>query len=321
MNTTSTSSIFRSVDLHCKGYMYLSIAALVLLIRFCSTGMLTRPTFDSKTRSMDNCGAIEKSQKLLRDSPTKSCESSVWDTWISSFEAADPRYQEYCLRALHKGQASSQFGQDMFLFNNFFKEMTCKGIKGVYIDSGTNDPEVLSNTFFFDKCLGWRGICVEPSDEYHESILAKRSCDLFAGCINSQSGQAKFSGEGVGGFVSENGEKTISCLSLADLMQQFHINHVDLWSLDVEGHEVDILNATNFDELSIDYLLVEDFWVKQRDLDLVMTRNGYSKIFQLAIDSIYMKTRDLITWRTAEYDKFWKQNMDFRETVKHLLTC
>ena len=46
----------------------------------------------------------------------------------------------------------SQFGQDMFTFHNFFKEMTLAGEKGFYIDSGANDATVLSNTLFYDVC-------------------------------------------------------------------------------------------------------------------------------------------------------------------------
>lgn len=29
--------------------------------------------------------------------------------------------------------------------------------------SGANNAYDMSNTFFFDRCLGWRGICVEPN--------------------------------------------------------------------------------------------------------------------------------------------------------------
>ena len=35
--------------------------------------------------------------------------------------------------------------------------------RGFYIDIGAFHPFKLSNTVFFDQCLGWEGICVEPN--------------------------------------------------------------------------------------------------------------------------------------------------------------
>ena len=44
----------------------------------------------------------------------------------------------------------SQYGQDKFLFENFFKEKN----NGFYLDIGAHDGITLSNTYFFEK-LGW----------------------------------------------------------------------------------------------------------------------------------------------------------------------
>ena len=32
--------------------------------------------------------------------------------------------------------------------------------KGVYVDIAANDPIDFSNTYFYDKCAQWRGLCV-----------------------------------------------------------------------------------------------------------------------------------------------------------------
>jgi hypothetical protein len=47
------------------------------------------------------------------------------------------------------------------LFHNYFKHLGAQ-YRGVYVDVGSNHPTELSNTAFFDKCLGWRGVCIEP---------------------------------------------------------------------------------------------------------------------------------------------------------------
>ena len=52
----------------------------------------------------------------------------------------------------------SQVGQDRFLLENFFRGR--RG--GVFLDIGAYDGETLSNTLFFEKTMGWTGLCVEP---------------------------------------------------------------------------------------------------------------------------------------------------------------
>ena len=49
---------------------------------------------------------------------------------------------------------------------------------GVYVDLATNHPVVISNTFFLDRCLGWKGLCIEPNPVHHSRIRQARSCSL-----------------------------------------------------------------------------------------------------------------------------------------------
>ena len=55
----------------------------------------------------------------------------------------------------------------MWLFDNIFKTYALQNKKGFYIDSGANEWRYNSNTFFYDVCLGWDGLCVEPNINYH----------------------------------------------------------------------------------------------------------------------------------------------------------
>lgn len=51
----------------------------------------------------------------------------------------------------------SQYSQDKFLNENFFKNKK----NGVFIDIGAHDGITMSNSFFYEKQLGWDGLCVE----------------------------------------------------------------------------------------------------------------------------------------------------------------
>ena len=52
------------------------------------------------------------------------------------------------------------------------------------MDIGSNHPFQLSNTFFFDRCLGWRGLCIEPNVQYHKLYGEfNRTCTVVPHCV------------------------------------------------------------------------------------------------------------------------------------------
>ena len=94
-------------------------------------------------------------------------------------------YQHACREMLHgNAYTFATAWQDWFVFHNVFPERLGWG-NGTYLDIGTNEPVGGSNTFFFDKCLGWRGVCFEPQKLYHARIKENRSCSLVPRCVTS----------------------------------------------------------------------------------------------------------------------------------------
>ena len=53
---------------------------------------------------------------------------------------------------------------------------------------------VISNTLFFDKCLGWRGVCFEPQTRYHGWIRRTRGCTLVPSCVLGSESVVSFEG-------------------------------------------------------------------------------------------------------------------------------
>ncbi len=82
----------------------------------------------------------------------------------------------------------SQHGQDKFIYETFFKDK----IDGFFVEAGANDGIAQSNTFFFEKTLGWKGLCVEPIPEVFERLKNNRRCTCFQGCISNFEGTATF---------------------------------------------------------------------------------------------------------------------------------
>ena len=259
-------------------------------------------------------------QHLVQPTPiTLHAEPLTYSAWITSFKAANPLFQEFCVQSLLSGKAGSQNGQDMWLFQNIFKNYTLQGRKGFYVDSGANHWKDLSNTLFYDVCLGWDGLCVEPSAEYHSGIQQHRSCKLVTECIADTTKFMHLSGSGVSGSTQEGNDMT--CSSLETMLFSAPggpRTHVDFWSLDVEGYEITVLSGVNFRKISVSVLLIEDFWISQRQLDEVLLNSEHTnfvKAKQFPIDSLFIRN-DLVLpsplWYPPEWSAFVETNKAFR---------
>src|SRR5262249_43428222 len=97
-------------------------------------------------------------------------------------------------------------GLDFFLFENFFRGKR----KGVFVDAGGHETERFSNSLFFERFLGWSGLCIDPRSEGFARIAAQRKCKC------EQAPVAK----------------------LAALLEKHSFAHVDYCSIDAQGAEL-----------------------------------------------------------------------------------
>ena len=262
---------------------------------------------------------------------------------LERFEAPNPADTDWCRRAMRSGQTGplknnnhgSQYGQDMTMFMNLFrdKEPVDPGTgfyKGFYVDSGANDFQALSNTLFFDKCLGWDGLCVEPNPAYHANHRAHRSCTLVPEIIAAQPGFYDFGFGGVMGSVrgAESAERTARQKTPANPLDVMLLRanrtslYVDFWSLDVEGFEMTVLGAIDFEKIRVDSILVEDFWIANRPLDRLLTGNGFLKLRQMQIDSIWVNRLAVADLRPTYWESAhdgperWEHTIEFRDKMR-----
>lgn len=94
----------------------------------------------------------------------------------------------------------SSADQDYYLYNSHFARLKRRG---VYLDVAANDPIVRSNTYFMDRCLGWKGLCVEGNPTYLEKLYRERSCAIIPTCVSDTDGRVvKFAlNAGTGGII------------------------------------------------------------------------------------------------------------------------
>lgn len=157
--------------------------------------------------------------------------------------------------------------------------------KGFFIEAGANNGKSQSNTLYYEKYMGWRGLLVEAipalaehcrqnrpkcivencalvAADYPEEYIEMNYCNLMSvvrgGLKNREEEQKHLQS---GRKCLEEGDETYSVIvparTLNDVLDKHHIGHVDLFSLDVEGYEAQVLKGIDFDLHRIEYMLVE----------------------------------------------------------------
>ena len=185
----------------------------------------------------------------------------------------------------------SESGEDWWLYVNHARFMNRRGI---YIDLATNNPVVISNTFFLDRCLGWKGLCIEPNPLHHSRIKQVRTCELVDKVMTTP-GTHTVTMTSTAGKHEQLGGRThvgmptrkdrsryprhklkkleVTADTLGHTLAVHRIERIDFLSLDVEGHEREVLEGILWENVTIDAIVCED-----ADAGLALIAQGYRKI-------------------------------------------
>jgi len=193
-----------------------------------------------------------------------------------------------------KSVYSAKYEDELLL--DFFS--TCSS--GTFCDIGANMPDSSVCLPFLK--MGWIGIAVDPIPSNAKS-LSKAGFDVFCGAVTSSSmalkGKTSFflAGGESGRKSSLDSEKidpnlkqfeiNVNLITLAKLFDMFSINKLDLLSIDVEGHEADVLDTLQKD-FDCKLILIED-WARDRKIDLILNEKGYKRVRRTGYNSWYVK--------------------------------
>ncbi|KAL1117248.1 hypothetical protein AAG570_004574 [Ranatra chinensis] len=178
---------------------------------------------------------------------------------------------------------------------------------GTFIECGALDGEIRSNTLYFERYLDWNGLLIEADPLNFAQMMEKnRKAWLSPTCLSIKSYPeiVSFEQNQNMGKISDNaagiqipGHVDVQCFPLYTYMLALNLTHVDYFSLDVEGNELDVLETIPFDKVNIETLSVEFVHVArgQDALKDFMSSKGYkihSKVTHpnwLANDFIFVK--------------------------------
>lgn len=167
----------------------------------------------------------------------------------------------------------SQVGQDKFIFETFFRSAK----EGFFVDVGAYDGVTGSNTCFFERTLGWAGLCFEASPSQFPALQQRRRSPCINIAVGDHSGEEVFL-DVVAGYTQMSGllsdlndprliranpqhaerEVRVAVRPLSELLDEHGVTTVDYCSIDVEGAEMRVLKGIDFDRHRISVLSIEN---------------------------------------------------------------
>lgn len=220
----------------------------------------------------------------------------IFQTIVPDSTARHPRYY-------------SQHSQDRFVDNFLLHGRR----DGVFVDVGAYDGVALSNTYYFEKELGWSGICIEPNPLAFESLSQNRKCvslncgvggqeelleflklpgdlDLGSGFISYFDDSSIYKNPAFIERIKGEGGEVISVPvhPFNDLLRSNQVTRIDYLSIDTEGADFNILSSIDFDAFDIKVIGIENSCFGDRIISFLAKR-GYELRAVLGADEIYMK--------------------------------
>lgn len=130
---------------------------------------------------------------------------------------------------------------DEVLFRNYFEEQKT----GFAIECGATDGVYHSCCRFFEE-YGWKIVNIEPNKEEFSVLVKRRPKSInIRAALSNRNGKAILHKDTLAGIAKDTDSgkwivETISCQTLFDMIQN---RQIDLFCLDIEGHEPYVLKG------------------------------------------------------------------------------
>jgi FkbM family methyltransferase len=199
----------------------------------------------------------------------------------------------------------SQQKEDKILYEKYLNYKN-----GFFIELGAMDGIIYSNTLFFENNLKWTGILIEPNHQMFQNLILNRpNCHNFNYAISEVSGEVEFLGTGaLGGMLHTMNEEhkngwnldkknayMVKSKPIKDLFSDIKIDRVDLFTIDVEGGEIEVLKTFNW-SIPVYIICIEmahhnnqEGIKKCDDCRDILRKNGFEFDFIIGVNEIWIK--------------------------------
>lgn len=171
-----------------------------------------------------------------------------------------------------------------------FDQMLCRIMNyknGVFVEVGAYDGIESSNTKLLEEKYGWTGILVEPSEVLFSRLCANRpnskclKCALGSFQEDGTYGWGDFDGSPMSSLTGRTGRQVkikVLIRSLQSILDEYNLRHINFFSLDTEGYELNILKGIDFNKTKFDYILIEIYTCQYNDIVSLLLSKGYEMI-------------------------------------------
>jgi len=171
---------------------------------------------------------------------------------------------------------------------------------GLFVEVGANDPVAGSQTWHLEQ-NGWRGVLVEPQSAHFAKLREQRK--------NSQVFQVACSSPDLEGemdllLADQDGSSTlrrqrdthgthfvgterVKVTTLDKVLQSAGVAKIDFLSLDVEGHEIEVMRGLDFARYQPALILIED-GVRDLSKHRFLKSRGYRLVKRTTINNWYV---------------------------------
>jgi FkbM family methyltransferase len=176
------------------------------------------------------------------------------------------------------------------------------GAKGFFVEVGANHPQHGSQSWPLEQA-GWSGIVIEPLPDLAAMLRRERSAQVFAVACSSTANAGRtmtlhIAGRhGIGASLNPDlaiadmrADETIAVpvRTLDDILTEARAPApIDFLSIDVEGHEIDVLDGFTLSRWQPRLLLIEDH-IASLHVHHYLTRHGYRWIRRTGLNGWYV---------------------------------
>lgn len=181
------------------------------------------------------------------------------------------------------------------------KEIFFEKENGFFIELGAYDGLTQSNTAFFEKTKNWSGILIEASRDRYEECVKNRpnSKCVNTACSATDNASISFNHEnGLMSKVVDDGVYSCDTSTLETILDNCEVDrNIDFLSLDVEGHELEVLEGLNLCKYRPNYMLIELWDDNEFDVKTLLYDNNYRCLGNYS----KYNTRDNPSWGDSGY--------------------
>ena len=203
----------------------------------------------------------------------------------------------------------SQFGEDKYII-----ELFDRNFKGKFLDIGCYHPTRHNNTYKMYK-NGWSGMNIDLNPLTIElfNFIRPRDININSGVsdteiekklyfideLNTQNtldnNQLNFLKDHHNIKDSEILEKKIKTRNLNNILDDYKFYNIDFMNLDIEGHELKVLETLDFNKINLKYLCIEmiehnrESILNNEKIKDLLSKNNFKLIKNFDFNFIYKK--------------------------------